>query len=88
MIIELEVGGARVIVSGDNLSINVSSIDDHATTPRGRSEVTVAAMPNPKEIKAFRKARGLRQDQFHHFGASDFSLVHPQVSACFSTTYG
>lgn len=58
MIIEFEINGARVIVSGDNLMVNVTDAD--ATV-----KVEAATdIPSPSEIKALRRSRGYTQGQF------------------------
>lgn len=66
MIIEFEINGARVIVSGENLSVNVSQdaqpVSRYASPPPQES-----VLPTPEEIRKFRKAKGMPQYEFCKF---------------------
>lgn len=64
MIIEFEINGARVIVSGENLSVNITQ-DCEPVAAAGLSETSrVDFAPKAEDIRALRKAMGLRQHQF------------------------
>lgn len=57
MIVEFEINGARVIISGDNLSVNVT---EDSPALRVQSD----ALPSGKQIRAFRSNLGLNQAGF------------------------
>ena len=63
MIIEFEINGARVIVSGDNLSVNVTQENEPPRSiPKPRSGDL--SLPTPSQIKALRKSLGESQASF------------------------
>jgi putative transcriptional regulator len=69
MIIELEINGARVIISGDNLTVNVTGEDKPATSQIGAVQIGHAAkasigLPSPAQIKQLRKSLKLSQNRF------------------------
>lgn len=60
MIIELEINGARVIISGDNLAVNVSEGNEptgHHTLP----------LPTSDLITALRRSLGMNQGELSDF---------------------
>lgn len=63
MIIELEINGARVIISGDNLTVNMTQEDraKGAVVARRTSDLS---MPSPEDIKELREKLGYRQAAF------------------------
>jgi DNA-binding transcriptional regulator YiaG len=75
MIIELEINGARVIISGDNLSVNVTQ--DASDRPMfNRSEVKNINLPTSDQIKALRKSRGESQAEFAKVLGTSQQNVH------------
>lgn len=68
MIIELEINGARLIISGDNLTVNVSDTRE----PEGHAPLLI---PTAKLITALRKALGMSQGEFaSHVGVSQAAV--------------
>lgn len=63
MIIELEINGARLIVSGENLTVSVSQ-DQGIRHGIASPVVRRRACPTSGEIRALRKSLGLRQKPF------------------------
>jgi DNA-binding transcriptional regulator YiaG len=63
MIIELEINGARVIISGENLTVNVTQ-DDVPTSAPIAALVERPDLPSAYQIKALRKSLGLSQAKF------------------------
>lgn len=75
MIIELEINGARVIVSGDNLTVNVTE-DDQSLLPKKDDAGAAPQVPTGAQIKALRKSLGLNQAEFAGLvGAAKASTV-------------
>lgn len=62
MIIELEINGARVIICGDNLSVNVTQ--DEVKREIVTHRVVGGAMPTAEQIKNLRKRLALTQSGF------------------------
>lgn len=60
MIIELDINGARVIISGDNLTVNVTQDGEHLPA----LNISKPQLLEGRQIKALRKKLGLRQHQF------------------------
>jgi len=63
MIIEIEINGARVIISGENLAVNVTQ-DDVQSTASKPDQAGRFGLPGPDQIKSLRKALGLSQTKF------------------------
>lgn len=63
MIIELEINGARVIISGDNLSVNVTQ-EVEVQPIAFRSRPSDLSVPTPDQIKSLRKSLGQSQQKF------------------------
>lgn len=75
MIIELEINGARVIISGDNLTVNLTQ-DDNAKAGLVAQRAVENRLPTPEEIKALRKRLMLTQSGF----AQMLRVVQPMIS--------
>lgn len=63
MIIEFEINGARVIVSGDNLTVNVTQDSLEPVVQSGASRDT-SNLPTPDQIKRLRKSMKMSQAEF------------------------
>ncbi|NTB01606.1 helix-turn-helix domain-containing protein [Agrobacterium tumefaciens] len=64
MIIEFEINGARVIVSGENLTVNVTQDSTDVPGKVNVSPSKLDALPTPDQIKRLRKSMRLNQAQF------------------------
>lgn len=75
MIIELEINGARVIISGDNLTVNVTDAQEPA-------DLHGFLIPTGGRITALRKALGMNQGEFaDHIGASPAAVCRWESGA-------
>lgn len=63
MVIELDINGARVIITGDNLSVSVSQDSQKPTAILSPIKSRLRC-PTGAEIIALRKSLGLRQKPF------------------------
>jgi len=63
MIIEFEVNGARVIVSGDNLTVNVTQEREQSQFV-AQPKKSQVSFPSADQIKALRKSLGMSQARF------------------------
>lgn len=61
MIIELEINGARVIISGDNLTVNLTEDDQR---PKAVHTNVADSVPTPVQIIALRRSMGFNQTHF------------------------
>lgn len=89
MIIEFEINGARVIVSGDNLTVNITQDGKPIeSTPVGVFKVAghpvspVQKMPSPEKIKALRKSMKFNQARFAKlFGVAQATVCRWEIGS-------